>query len=30
MNETGIDEDQAKKVIKAIFEKKVLNISIKF
>lgn len=30
INETGIDEDQAKKVIKAIFEKKVLNISIKF
>ena len=30
MNEAGIDEDQAKKVIKAIFEKKVLNISIKF
>ena len=30
MNETGIDEDQAKKVIKAIFEKKVLNISINF
>ena len=30
MNETGIDEVQAKKVIKAIFEKKVLNISIKF
>lgn len=30
INETGIDEVQAKKVIKAIFEKKVLNISIKF
>ena len=30
INETGINEVQAKKVIKAIFEKKVLNISIKF